>query len=99
MTNNDFDELDDDVFDDADELIIEAYCMSCRQTTAMASRKPVTPHPLTLKNQSSSEAQQKLHALATKGREPKVKAVPARKAAVKAPEEIIPLDKEEMAAF
>lgn len=41
MTNDDFDELDDEVFDDADEITIEAYCMSCRQTTLMDDPEPI----------------------------------------------------------
>jgi hypothetical protein len=39
--NDDFDELYDDTFDDEDENIIEAYCMSCRQTTPMDNPEPI----------------------------------------------------------
>jgi hypothetical protein len=39
--NDDFDELYDDTFDDEDESIVEAYCMSCRQTTPMDDPEPI----------------------------------------------------------
>jgi methyl-accepting chemotaxis protein len=52
------------------------------------------PHGLTLKSHPSQGAQSKLHALANAGRQQK----PVRKQANR-PEDIIPLDKEEMAAF
>jgi hypothetical protein len=39
--NDDFDDLYDDAFDDGDEIVIEAYCMSCRQTTPMDNPEPI----------------------------------------------------------
>ncbi len=65
-----------------------------QQTMATAQHKVAVHRPMTLKSHPSQDAHSKLHALATKGRAQK----PARKPSDR-PEEIIPLEKEEMAAF
>jgi methyl-accepting chemotaxis protein len=66
--------------------------------TATTQHKATAKHqPLTLKTHPATDAHSKLHSLATKGREQKTTFT--RKSADKSAEEIIPLEKEEMAAF
>ena len=66
-----------------------------QQSMATAQHKLSIHRPVTLKSHQSKEAQSKLHTLATKGRTQK----PSRKSTDRPAEEIIPLEKEEMAAF
>jgi methyl-accepting chemotaxis protein len=65
-----------------------------QQAASTTSAKTSKPHGLTLKSHPSQDAQSKLHLLAIKGRQQK----PVRKQTER-PEDILPLDKEEMAAF
>jgi methyl-accepting chemotaxis protein len=71
-----------------------------QHTVANSQQKTAVKHqPLTLKNHPSQGGHANLHTLATKGRAQKPTSASQRKYSGNQAEEIIPLDKEEMAAF